>query len=245
MTGKIGGIQHFSVGDGPGIRTTVFFQGCSLHCPWCHNPEYLSGEGVEMTVYEVLAVVLEDRLFYEESGGGVTLSGGEPLEQFEFCLALAKACHNARISVIIDSAGQAPAESYIKLLPYVDGFYIDLKGAEGEKAYQITGASPQKATALMKTLAEHGANVTARVPLVPHYTDTKESMIEMGQLLTKAGVRYVSLLPFHNLASGKYKNLHIPYAYEQAPSMTKSVAQTLADALTEAFPRCFSVEVGG
>ena len=78
MTGRIGGIQRFSVGDGPGIRTTVFFQGCSLCCPWCHNPEYRTGEGVEMTVSQALEKILEDRPFYEESGGGVTFSGGEP-----------------------------------------------------------------------------------------------------------------------------------------------------------------------
>ena len=94
-------IQHFSVGDGAGIRTTVFFKGCNLHCPWCHNPETISADidevyGRKCTIDDVMAEVMEDVEFYRESGGGVTLSGGESLLQAEACVEIARACREPR-----------------------------------------------------------------------------------------------------------------------------------------------------
>ena len=113
-------IQRFSIGDGPGIRTTVFFKGCNLHCPWCHNPETISPEinelyGEKYTVDEVMKEIMEDYAFYQESGGGVTLSGGEPLLQADGCAELARACTDAGISVLLDTAGNVDFSLFEKV----------------------------------------------------------------------------------------------------------------------------------
>ena len=156
-TGLVSEIQHFSISDGEGIRTTVFLQGCNLHCKWCHNPETISMSGSvlryrmshsetalpyeekisgrKMTVEAVMKSILEDVNFYEASGGGVTLSGGEPLLQSDFCLEICQQCKEQGISVIVDTAGDVPYENFEKILPYVKTFLYDLK-ATGEEDYK-------------------------------------------------------------------------------------------------------------
>ena len=113
--GMVFDIQRFSISDGPGIRTTVFLKGCNLRCAWCHNPESVSPEpqemdgelcGKEMSCPEVMEVVRRDAAFYQNSGGGMTLSGGEPLLQPEFALELLKWCREEQIHTAVDTAGQ-------------------------------------------------------------------------------------------------------------------------------------------
>ena len=142
MTLNVSDIQHFSTGDGPGIRTTVFLKGCNLRCPWCHNPETISTEpqtlhfkqagstqtyGSRMPLHQLLLQLLEDEDFYRASGGGVTVSGGEPLLQAAGVAALGKELRERGISVVVDTAGCVPWERFAEVLDATDLFYFDYK----------------------------------------------------------------------------------------------------------------------
>ena len=134
---NISNIQHFSVGDGDGIRTTVFFKGCNLRCPWCHNPENLTAQPVTLHYKEIdkteilgrtvgpediLPELLDDKDYYIESGGGVTLSGGEVMLQTDEIVPLIELLRQNGIAVLIDTAGNVPYRYFEKLNPIVDGY---------------------------------------------------------------------------------------------------------------------------
>ena len=241
MTGMVSEIQRFSVGDGDGIRTTVFMQGCNLRCPWCHNPETIPMEGARlvykhlpdevkisgkhMTVGEVFDIVVQDMEFYKKSNGGITLSGGEPLLQVDFCVELARKCRDNAISVIIDTAGDVPFESIEKVIPFTDCFYYDLKCDIDD--YKKIGANGQRVFDNLLRLASI-SKVVARLPIVPGFND---GMMEtLAEFLSTTAITEVHLLPFHRLGSGKYKALGLTYAYE-------SHAPCPADRFVEHFTR--------
>ena len=265
-TAVISQVQRFSVGDGPGIRTTVFFKGCNLHCPWCHNPETIHREpqllfyqnrctkcgrcaalcphhqmadgrhifrregcigcgrcaaacpsgaltlcGELRTVDDLLREVLEDRDFYAASGGGITLSGGEPLLQADACAALAAACRAEGIHTLLDTAGALPYAAFEKVLPFLDMCYFDLK-AGTQTGYDTVGGQLERVADNLCRLTADGVETVARIPLIPGFNDTPEEAERMAGILEKTGVRTVHLLPFHRLGSGKYAALGRAYA---------------------------------
>lgn len=235
-------IQHFSLGDGDGIRTTVFLKGCNLRCPWCHNPETISGQrltlkfpnGMEkicgryMSVEEVLAETLTDKDFYLESGGGVTLSGGEVLLQADGAAELAKRLKQNDVSVIVDTAGSVPYENFQKLNPVTDEYYFDLKAANAEDYKRVVGGDFRLVTENMKRLVGEGYKVRARIPLIPGFNDSEEYSEKMCSALLRTGVKKVYLLPFHRLGAAKYRALHIDYAYADIPSLSFEKAEKTA-----------------
>lgn len=235
----ISSIQHFSLGDGDGIRTTVFFKGCNLHCPWCHNPETISATthmlkfsngiqqvcGKRFTVDEVLAEVLSDKDFYDESGGGVTLSGGEVLLQIDGATELAKKLKQNGISVIVDTAGNVPYEYFQKINTFVDEYYFDLKAANEKDYKDVIGGSFKLVVDNMKRLVAEGCKVRARIPLIPNFNDSAEYSENMCAILREIGITKVDLLPFHRLGVAKYKALNINYAYADNPPVTLEQAK--------------------
>lgn len=235
-TGFISELQHFSTGDGPGIRTTVFFQGCNLHCEWCHNPEtiplkgsvlqYKNGEkkisGSLMTVQGVMEYILEDMDFYKASGGGVTISGGEPLLQPEFCRALASACNSHQIDVILDTAGNVPYEAFEQVLPYIKTIFFDLKANCIEDYKQRTGGSFDLIIDNLKQLVENEVDVVVRIPVIPGHNDSMGYMEKYADILLDCGIKRVDLLPFHRLGSSKYTALgRDDYRYKDIKTMHK------------------------
>ncbi len=295
-TALISNMQHFSTGDGPGIRSTIFFQGCNLRCPWCHNPEAiprrpvllfykqrcrncklcvkacpsgahgdkegqhifvrsrcrLSGKcvlacpsdalrlsGTVKTLKEVLDYLYEDIDFYEASGGGVTLSGGEPMLQADFCAAVAKNCKEKGISVIIDTAGNVDYSEFEKVIPFVDSFYYDLKGASEEDYRGKIGGSLKLTVMNMERLVKDGAEVTARIPIISGYNDSPAYCINLCEILRKAGVKNVHLLPFHRLGSSKYDSLGIYYPYRDTHPPDKEKM----DSLLEVFKNDFGTKI--
>lgn len=225
---NISDIQHFSVGDGPGIRTTVFLKGCNLHCPWCHNPETISPKpvtlhypkagksvsyGRPMTVDEVVAEVLEDADFYRQSGGGVTISGGEPLLQYEAVATLAKALQDRGISVILDTAGCVPWHYFEAVLPYVDQVFFDWKTSDSVIMTEHIGGDLSLLHANLTRLLQAGKPTHVRIPMIPDVNTEESSVRTILQDLQRAGVTTIALLPFHRLAVGKYEAMGLPYAY--------------------------------
>ncbi|MCK9176231.1 MAG: glycyl-radical enzyme activating protein [Clostridiales bacterium] len=227
-------LQRFSVHDGPGIRTTVFFKGCPLACEWCHNPEsqsYLpekmrdqdgalrmAGETYELD--DFVSFLERDLLFYEQSKGGVTLSGGEPMAQdILFIRELLKRLKDKGISTAIDTSGFAPYESFQRVLPFTDLFLYDLKWMDDEKHRLFTGESNQIILENLRRLSEDGATICLRLPLLASLNDSIETMQAIQQWLKDHDVKIhsVNLLPYHAHAKGKYRALHKKWKTFKAP----------------------------
>jgi len=212
----------------------VFFKGCPLNCWWCHNPESRGSEIEELTindrsrkqndsssipetvgrlvsVSEIMEEVKKDWIFYDQSGGGITISGGEPLLQPDFLIELLTACRKEEITTAIDTSGYAKIEILERLFGLVDYYLYDLKLMDDDLHSKNTGVSNQSIIHNLTWLAEEGEKVIVRVPLIPNITDTKENL--------KAIARYVNslesdigvdLLPFNLLAKDKFHRFKLP-----------------------------------
>lgn len=233
MDANIANIQHFSVGDGDGIRTTLFFKGCNLRCPWCHNPETLSAApvtlnypagaqicGRRMTEDAIFAELTEDADFYRESGGGVTFSGGEVLLQAGSAAALAEKLAAAGISLFVDTAGCVPYSAFAALAPFTDVWLFDYKTASPEKFRQCIGGDLSLVEENLQKLLSEGASVRIRIPLIPGFNTAEEDVSLICARLKEFGITKVDLLPFHRLGSGKYEALGLAYAYRETPPQT-------------------------
>ena len=243
-------IQHFSIGDGPGIRTTVFCKGCNLRCPWCHNPETISPNtvtliypkanksvtyGRSVTVEDVVAEVMEDLDFYRESGGGVTVSGGEPLLQAVAVAALTKALQKKGISVLLDTAGCVPWSRFEAVLPYVDTVFFDWKTSDPVFMKERVGGDLPLIKENLTRLLQTGKNVHIRIPLIPAINTTEEALTAIAADLRETGARTVALLPFHRLAAGKYEAMGLDYPYRDTPPLPAEEVSRAAAHLSEFF----------
>lgn len=263
-------IQHFCVHDGPGLRTTVFFQGCPIRCLWCQNPETISckpilmyngalckgcgaclakcpqntisydensrikidtaicdlcGECVnqcyfmaltfssqEMTVDEVYDEVIKEKVAYQKSGGGVTLSGGEPLLQKAFCQELLYRIKEQNVSTAVETAGFVHESALLEIQDKVDTFLFDLKMSNDIKHEYWTGVSNKVIKQNIKMLTDIHDNVVIRIPLIPGVNDTSEEFGDMMQFVS--GLRHINsvhILPFHNAGAGKYEMIGTAY----------------------------------
>ena len=264
-------IQRFSVHDGDGIRTTVFFKGCYLNCWWCHNPEsqnfapeaMINPEkctgctacehacphhaihmedckqctdrgkceacgkcvdfcvnnareivGKQYTVQELVKEVEKDYMFYEESYGGVTLSGGEAMAQdMEYMTELLKKLQRKGFNVAVDTCGYAPQENFEKVLPYVDTFLYDIKLMDDEKHKKYMGQSNKLILSNLKYISDHGARIYIRIPVIGGVNDNEQEMEAILSYLKEENiaVAQVNLLPYHDISSSKYDRLDENY----------------------------------
>ena len=298
-TGLIFNIQRFSIHDGPGIRTTVFFKGCSLRCFWCHNPEgrrahpeiqyfpercigcgecvircpnqahkitedvhlylreicqncgacsetcyanALELTGKYMTVDEVMEEILRDRMFYETSQGGVTLSGGEPILQPEFAEQILKRCKDERLHTAVETCGNYHWRNLEPLLPYIDLIMMDLKSADPIIHQTVCGDSNERILANAQRLALTNKPVLLRTPIVPTVNDMFEDVGAIVQFVRglvelrakhnngtgKGAEIQLELLPFHRLAADKYRSLGMEYRARNLEPPTKARMLELA-----------------
>jgi len=206
-------IQKFSVHDGPGIRTTVFFKGCPLRCKWCHNPESQSFDGEPGQAWQIPALIDElekDQIFYEQSGGGVTLSGGEPMAQdTDYITALLQELSRRGIHTAIDTCGDAPWEAFEAVLPYTDFFLYDLKLWDNEQHIAFTEASNEQIVSNLSRLAQRGAKICLRLPLIADLNDSLADAEALADWLDTEGIYPISLnlLPYHEYGNSKYTQL--------------------------------------
>jgi len=228
--GVIFDLKRFAIHDGPGIRTTIFFKGCPLRCWWCHNPEshkllpekfdgcntrrglnhpFSPNEdevGTEVTVDEIINEIGKDRIFYDESGGGVTFSGGEPLMQLDFLQELLTICNEYGIHTALDTSGYSSKDALQKIINFPDLFLFDLKMMNDELHQKYTGVSNKRIHQNLKTIDDAGKNIFIRIPVVPETTDSKENLIATRELIsTLNNVLEIALLPYHRAGEGKYK----------------------------------------
>lgn len=210
VTDPIFEVQRFSVHDGPGIRTTVFLRGCPLRCAWCQNPEGL--EPSEQSpranwAKEVVRGLCADREFFEVSGGGITLSGGEPLLHPTRALLLLLAARAEGLHTCVQTCGAVPPANLLAVLPYVDLFQFDLKHLDEAKHREWTGAGTSRIHQNARLLVEHGAQVQFRMPVLPGLNDDPEHLERMAAFLKQLGVSALRLVPYHRHYLAKYAAL--------------------------------------
>jgi pyruvate formate lyase activating enzyme len=192
---------------------------------------------------EVLAELERDRLFYEESGGGVTFSGGEPLLQWRFLGELLRACRRMELHTAVDTSGFASREVFEGLLPDIDLVLYDLKHTDAEQHRKYTGVALEPILRNLRLLAERGVPVWLRVPLVPGINDDEANLRRLGELARgMPNIRQVNLLPYHHTAEGKYEHLGRTYRLPDTPSPTDLEMQRHAELLRE---YGLEVKIGG
>ncbi len=220
LSGIVFDIQRTSLHDGPGLRTTVFLKGCPLRCAWCHNPESQkiapqtgqSGKvyGQRMSVDTVMQVVEADRGFYESSGGGLTLSGGEPTVQFGFCLALLQRAKESGIHTVLDTCGQVDPNNLAELIPWVDLFHFDLKLSDNQGLRTWTGANGNLIEANLAMLEACGSKIVLRCPIIPGVNDTRMHAAFLDTMEASGRFERVERLPYHTSGLPKYADLGLP-----------------------------------
>lgn len=223
-------IKRFAVHDGPGIRTTLFLKGCPLRCWWCHNPESQAKEpfsvdierkvngrtvmakkiyGEKYETGELMETILRDRHFYEESSGGVTFSGGEPMMQYRGLVELLGESRKNNIHTALDTSGFAKQDQYEEILPLTDLFLFDLKNMDPELHKKYCGVDNRLILSNADFLLEQGANVIFRIPVVPGVNTSREELDRMCSFIEerKEYVKELHLLPYHRIAENKYFRL--------------------------------------
>jgi pyruvate formate lyase activating enzyme len=272
-TGSIFNIQRDSTEDGPGVRTTVFFKGCPMHCPWCHNPEGMKsiqqliwyetrciiakvclkaclkealnltrdgmlidrnrcdacGEcvsacpaaaleviGKKYSVDEIVAKVVRDRIFYEKSGGGVTLSGGEPSMQPGFAAAVMESLKREGIHVALDTCGGVNWKTLQALVALADLVLYDLKWMDADNHIRHTGVPLALVLENARKIAEAGKPIWVRTPIIPRYNDTEENVRQTASFIKAylPTVQRYDLLAFNNTCAPKYRRLGSSWALD-------------------------------
>jgi pyruvate formate lyase activating enzyme len=226
-------------------RKQVLPERCDL-CGHCLEECYagaLEQIGRLMTVDEVLSLVEEDRPFYDQSGGGVTLSGGEPLTQPEFSRSLLQGCQQQEIHTAIETCGYAPWKTWQMLLPHLDLILYDLKEIDGARHRRHTGASNELILNNLRQLAGTGKPIIVRYPVIPGYNDRAESIHALASFVQELNtVREINLLPYHRFGQGKYQRLGMEYPLGDQPSLREDQIIDLRDILVT---YGFQVKIGG
>ena len=211
---------------------------CVAACPT--TARQLAGRW--MTVPEVLAEVAKDQVFFEESGGGVTVSGGEPLMQAAFVESLLAALHGKGVKIVLDTCGVADPSLVQRVAENVDLFYYDLKLMDDERHRHFTGMGNTVILENLKLLVERKREVVVRVPVIPGVNDDTANFDQLTAFLRPLGLRAVDLLPYHRFGSEKYRRLHLPYEMEGVVPPSEAQMETIAARLRR---DGFTVRIGG
>ena len=266
QSGLIFDVKRYSINDGPGIRVTVFFKGCPLHCAWCHNPESISPHPQKMyspdkcigcnscvescpekackltpqgiitdpdlctlcgkcadvcptkatemsgkivSVEDIVKIVEKERVFFDQSGGGVTISGGEPLMQPDFLIALLDELGSRSIHRAVDTTGFTPQNTLLEVAKRTDLFLYDLKMMDSAHHKKWTGVGNEIILQNLKLLASTGASIDIRIPLIKGVNDDDDNLDQTAAFVARlAGEKKsVSILPYHNIMVNKYQKL--------------------------------------
>ncbi|HEY5157902.1 MAG TPA: glycyl-radical enzyme activating protein [Anaerolineales bacterium] len=203
---------------------------CALACP----AEALELVGRKMTVEQVFAEIGRDRTFYEQSEGGVTFTGGEPLAQPRFLLALLSACRGSGLHTVVDTSGYASWTVLDEIRPFVDLFLYDLKLMDDVRHRQWTDMSNKMILSNLQRLAEAGQNLLVRIPIIPGINDDEENLRQTGIFLASLSHHpSVELLPYHNIATAKYAGLGLEYGLDEIQPPTKEKMQAHIACLKE------------
>lgn len=221
MKGRIHSFESFSTVDGPGIRSVVFMQGCSLQCKYCHNRDTWNVlSGTEYEVDEVIQKIMRSKTYIHDDHGGVTVSGGEPLIQTKFVCELFKKLKELDIHTALDTSGSLPITDEIKeLLKYTDLVILDIKHIDDTKAINLTGRSNKNNLNFAKYLSENGKKMWIRQVLIPGYTDDEKDLKKLKKFIDSLkNVERVEILPYHDYGKYKWEELDEKYELESVKS---------------------------
>jgi pyruvate formate lyase activating enzyme len=289
-TGIVTDIQHYSVHDGPGIRTIVFLKGCPMRCKWCSNPETqeiypelgynvkscilcktcvsvcpekciiatdesimvdrekcircfkcqqvcstgaLRRFGYTKTTEEVMDEVKKDMVFYEYSGGGLTLSGGECLVQHDFVLDLLKSAKKSGINTAIETTGYAEENILLMVAEYPDHILYDLKHIYPQRHKDMTGVSNELILSNLQQLVDKGFKPVIRIPVVPGFNDDENTIDGFIEIMSKLGLKTVHLLPLHHLGKNKYQQLDKDYFFKELITPDKKDMEKIKNSFLE------------
>ncbi len=213
-TARIHSIESFGTVDGPGIRFVVFMQGCSLQCKYCHNRDTWDINGGEVkTVDEIIEKIENYKNYIIPSGGGVTVTGGEPLLQVRFLIELFKKLKEKNIHTCIDTSGMVSITDNIKeLLKYTDLVLLDIKHIDDEKCKRLVGSSNKKELEFARYLSDNNIKMWIRQVLVPGYTDDEEDLKKLKEFLrTLKTVEKVQILKYHSMGKYKWEKMGLKY----------------------------------
>jgi len=197
----------------------------------------LESVGREATVEEVLATVLRDVPFYETSGGGMTLSGGEPLSQIDFAESLLKAAHDRGLHTVVDTCGHVPFESFARAVPHTDLFLYDIKDTDTEKHRVFTGVTNELIPENLKKLHDLDAEIVLRLPVVPGCNDREDYLHAVIAMLRELPrIKGVSMIPYHSLGAGKRQRLGMA-EFEGISQTERPATETIGE-----WSGCFSKE---
>ena len=197
--------------------------------------EALVMEGREATAEEVVAEILKDKPFYDNSNGGATVSGGEPLLQPAFVADVLRRCHDRSVHTCLDTAALAPWEAFETVLPHTDLVLLDLKIMDAARHKEATGADNARILDNARRLGRMGIPIVVRVPVIPGYTDDEANIAAIAEFSRGLGnVRAVELLPYHRFAESKYRRLGRAYPLEGADSPPPEQMEHLAAVVSRA-----------
>lgn len=217
LLARVHSFETFGATDGPGIRYIIFLQGCHLHCKYCQNRDtWNTNLGNLYSVSDLVSKILRYKNFFESSGGGVTVSGGEPLLQADFVIQLFKELKKLGISTAIDTSGIFKITDKIKeLIDLTDLFLLDIKSINDEICKELTGSSNKLELEFAKYLSDNNKNIWIRQVLVPGITDNEEDLYKLKDFIsTLKTVRKIDVLPYHDLGKFKWTNLGLEYPLE-------------------------------
>jgi pyruvate formate lyase activating enzyme len=195
-----------------------------------------------MTVSEVMKEIEKDMPFYEESKGGVTISGGEPLMQLDFLGELLAECRRRNIHTAVDSCGYASKEAFDKIVNKVDVFLYDVKMMDDKRHERYTGVSNKLILENFERLAGNGSGILVRFPVIPGINDDEENVTKMGEFLRRRGIENIHVLPYHRAGIDKYKSLGTAYKLKKIQSPSDEELRLIKERL-EAFG--LKVRIGG
>ena len=261
--------MHYSVHDGPGIRTTVFLKGCPLTCKWCHNPESLEPKpqhifnaekcikcgycdncptgaretiGYKITIPDLMREIKKDLLFFEQSGGGVTFSGGEPFYQADFLLEILSRCREEYINTAVDTSGCCQTEILLKAARLTNCFLYDFKFMDSAKHEEYCGTPNDLILRNLESLSEISTKLFLRIPVIPGINDDMKEMTAIFEFIKNINnIEMVNLLPYHNIQTGKYKKIGKEYelshiSNDESPNLNE---------INNLFAAKFKTKIGG
>lgn len=227
IKGKIHSIETCGTVDGPGIRYVIFLKGCPLRCLYCHNPDTWDTNSDNMKTAEELFIDIEKYISYMEfSGGGVTVSGGEPLLQAEFIKELFTICKEKGIHTCIDTSGAIFDSKVEEALELTDLVMLDIKAFDKKTYEELTSGNLDTTLKVLDTLREKNIETWIRYVLVPNLTDDFESIKKLSNYLKDYdNVSRIDVLPFHKMGEYKWEELNLAYTLKDTQSPDKDLLE--------------------
>ncbi len=253
MQGLIFNIKRYSIHDGPGIRVTFFMKGCPLSCIWCHNPEGISplpevvlktdrvGDrlftkretvGEYFSTRDIIDILDREKVFIDQSKGGVTFSGGEPMMQSGFLAEALSACKDNGYHTAVDTSGYTAREKLKAVMPFTDLFLFDIKHIDEKRHKHYTGVSNAIILRNFRFLTDSGKDIMLRIPVIPGINDDMHHLMQLKDALMNIGtsnLKKINLLPYHRIGSSKYRRLGLEYRMGDVKAPSKEKLEEIKD----------------